>query len=223
MLGLKALEIVKRLRPEVKICFYGSKSRQTVQYEHEELGLLSVDACNALYNRCQVGLCLSSSNPSRIPFEMMAAGLPVVDLHLENNLYDMPDGALLLAHHTPEAIAAAVIRVLDDRELQKSMSEKGVAFMADRPLEAGYRQFLQAVDHIAEGRIPQCAPIPRSYRAEAVFGNAEIKRVSDAIVSEQAVYVEDGFLAKLKRNRFLRRNRLARGVWQFVKCMRGRA
>ena len=37
-----------------------------------DLGLVSPTACADLYRRCSVGLCVSSSNPSRIPFEMMS-------------------------------------------------------------------------------------------------------------------------------------------------------
>ena len=80
MLGIEALGIVKFLRPDVKIYLYGSNIKGNVWFEHENLGIIPLEKCNALYNKCEVGLCISSSNPSRIPFEMMAAGLPVVDL-----------------------------------------------------------------------------------------------------------------------------------------------
>ena len=62
---------------------------------------------------------MSASNPSRIPFEMMAAGLPVVELYKENNIYDMPDEGVLLARPTPEAIASAIIHLVDSEERKK--------------------------------------------------------------------------------------------------------
>ena len=78
VLGIEALGIVKFLRPDVKIYLYGSNIKGNVWFEHENLGIIPLEKCNALYNKCEVGLCISSSNPSRIPFEMMAAGLPVI-------------------------------------------------------------------------------------------------------------------------------------------------
>ena len=64
---------------------------------------------------------MSASNPSRIPFEMMASGLPVVELYRENNLYDFPNDGCLLADSTPEAIANALLTILDDKKLQHAI------------------------------------------------------------------------------------------------------
>ncbi|MCC6429210.1 MAG: glycosyltransferase family 4 protein [Phycisphaerales bacterium] len=151
-LGIEALGIVKHHMPDVKILLYGSKDRPQVWYDHEWHGLLDVRGCNELYNRAGVGLCISSSNPSRIPFEMMSAGLPVVDIHRENNLYDQPDSAVLLAGPRQEDIAAAIIEVLSDDARREHMAINGLKFMAHRSLEFGYMQFIQATERILAGR-----------------------------------------------------------------------
>ena len=91
---------------------------------------------------------MSASNPSRIPFEMMAAGLPVVDLYRENNLYDMPEQGVLLSQSTPESIAETVIRLVKDDKLRKKMSDYGTNYMSHRPLERGYQQFVEITDAI---------------------------------------------------------------------------
>lgn len=114
-IGLKALRIVKTLRPDIQIYLYGSNMPATFDFECQNLNIISIEKCNELYNRCKVGVCMSASNPSRIPFEMMAAGLPVVEMYKENNIYDMPDGGVLLARTTPEAIASAIIYLVDHR------------------------------------------------------------------------------------------------------------
>ena len=103
--------------PKVKIYLYGSSqsAKGSIWFEHEHLGLLKLYDCNELYNRCAVGLCLSSSNPSRIPFEMMAAGLPVVELWRENNLYDLSPKAVSLSDQTPESLAEGILRLLADQ------------------------------------------------------------------------------------------------------------
>ncbi len=114
-IGLKALRIVKTLRPDIQIYLYGSNMPATFDFECQNLNIIPIEKCNELYNRCKVGVCMSASNPSRIPFEMMAAGLPVVEMYKENNIYDMPDGGVLLARTTPEAIASAIIYLVDHR------------------------------------------------------------------------------------------------------------
>lgn len=156
MLGIEALWIVKNLMPEVKVYIYGSKVRGDIWFEHENLNVITPKECAELYNKCSVGLCISSSNPSRIPFEMMACGLPVVDIFRENNLYCMPDNAVLLAEPTPESIAGAIISIIKDSEKHKKMSLAGQKFMQYRNLEFGYSQFIEAVENILEkDKIPQ--------------------------------------------------------------------
>lgn len=176
-LGIDALGIVKHHRPDVKILLYGSKEQPAIWYEHEWHGLQSVEGCNRLYNRAQVGLCISSSNPSRIPFEMMSAGLPVVDIHRENNLYDQPDNCVSLAGTRADDIARAIIELLDDERRRASMTENGLRFMADRSLEHGYRQFIVATETILEEREHEFVPISRGvrrvyHRAAVVSGHA---------------------------------------------------
>ncbi|WP_156814482.1 glycosyltransferase family protein [Burkholderia lata] len=149
-LGIETLGIVKHVMPDVKIYLYGSRARTNVWFEHTDLGLLDLHECNALYNRSAVGFCISSSNPSRIPFEMMAAGLPVVELHRENTLYDLPENASLLCDQNPESLAEGLLTLLRDAPRRAEMGRAASAFMVDRPLEMGMRQFLQAVQEISE-------------------------------------------------------------------------
>lgn len=148
LMELKALQIVKIMKPEVKIYLYGSEKCMIENLDAIHLGVLSVSECNELYNRCMVGVCMSASNTSRIPFEMMAAGLPVVELYRENNLYDLPDGGVLLAEPNAEAIASAIIEILDNAKKREDMSKYGEEFMRGYPIELGYWQFAKCVEGI---------------------------------------------------------------------------
>ncbi len=190
-LGIDALGIVKHHRPDVKILLYGSKDRPEIWYDHEWHGLLDVEGCNAIYNRAQVGLCISSSNPSRIPFEMMSAGLPVVDIHRENNLYDQPDECVSLAGTRADDIARAIMDLLDDEARRSSMSENGLRFMADRSLEHGYRQFIVATEMILEGREHEFVPISRGVRP--VYRRPGV--VSSRAPGQPASIIEEGVRA----------------------------
>lgn len=121
-LGLEALAIVSYYRPDVKIVLYGSNSQSSINFPHENLGLISLEECAKLYNRSSVGLCISASNPSRIPFEMLMCGLPVVDLWRENNLYDFDDSCVVLAQGNAESIAYGILTLLDDRKKREAIS-----------------------------------------------------------------------------------------------------
>lgn len=214
VLGIEALGIVKFLRPDVKIYLYGSNIKGNVWFEHENLGIIPLEKCNALYNQCEVGLCISSSNPSRIPFEMMAAGLPVVDLYMENNFYDMPNEGVRLAHTTPESIAQALIEILDHPEKAAEMSEAGKRYMEDKDLEHGFEQFYAAVSDMAARREPaEPAVYDRSYTRPAVSADV----VMDEKLTEQSyappVIVDNSLFGRLKRIGFIRKSKLLRKLW----------
>lgn len=219
VLGIEALGIVKHLRPEVKIYLYGSKEKGHVWFEHDNLGIISIEECNNLYNKCKVGLCISSSNPSRIPFEMMAAGLPVVDLYMENNLYDMPDNGVMLAHHTPESIAEAIINILDNQELQETMKKYGLEYMEKKDLQDGYTQFYSAVEAIINDTIPDNNKIEISYRNNPVISDLfEFKQKYDMIPENMIVYNQrQSLIGKLKRNKYLRKSKIVRYIWAKIK------
>lgn len=153
-LGLEALGIVKHHMPEVKIYLYGCRQAGRVWFEHENLGLIDLESCNHLYNRCAVGLCISSTNPSRIPFEMMAAGLPVVEIYRDNTLYDFPEQAMLLCEQTPESLARGLMELLAAPDRRTAMGESGADFMRKRPIEHGLEQFRDAVDCLLRGDTP---------------------------------------------------------------------
>ncbi|MFD1139449.1 rhamnosyltransferase WsaF family glycosyltransferase [Paenibacillus urinalis] len=177
IIGIEALGIVKHFMPEVKIYLYGSKNKTNVWFEHTNLELISVEQCNDLYNSCSVGLCISSSNPSRIPFEMMASGLPVIDVYRENNLYDMPDGGVRLADPTPESIAKALMDVLSDEDQIKQMSDFGTEYMRDKTLEHGYRQFTDAVKQALSNEEFNYREYPKSYNNDPIIADAFMKKI----------------------------------------------
>ena len=133
-LGITALHILKILRPEITIYLYGSNDKSKHPFSHTNLGFLSVEDCNELYNKCILGVCLSASNPSRIPYEMLASGLPVIDLWGENTCYDYPDSSITLSKDTPLSIAMAIIDMLDDDTKRNALHKNALAFMAERDI-----------------------------------------------------------------------------------------
>ena len=180
-IGIRALLLVKALRPDVKIYLYGSDVDIKLDVEMENLHIMPIDKCNELYNKCKVGVCMSSSNPSRIPFEMMAAGLPVVDLYRENNLYDIPEDGVLLADTSPEAIATAIIKILDDDKLQQSMSKKGYEFMKNYPIEKGFEEFLNFVNNILDDKNITDSDVRQIYNKKPIMASKEVKDAMDII------------------------------------------
>ena len=197
---MKALRIVKALRPDVKIYLYGSNVVPgQINLDCTNLNIIPIDECNKLYNKCKVGVCMSASNPSRIPFEMMAASLPVVELYKENNIYDLPDEGVLLSRTTPEAIASAIIHLLDNPEECRKMSDFGTKYMKDYPLEKGFEQFLKAVDDMINTDYDSREPINPVYNKAPFEATEEAIKVAKTM--QNTPYVD----ARGSKYRFLRR------------------
>lgn len=187
-LALRALQLVQEIRPNTKIYFYGSTKRKIEGLKVDNLGEISVEDCNNLYNKCSVGLCMSASNPSRIPFEMMSAGLPVVELYLDNNIYDFPNGGVMLAEPNPEAIATALLKVLNDKTLQKNMSNTGQNFMKDYPIEKGYEEFLNFIEKITAGKaLKETGKIAPLYSDKPITASEKVLNISQKLPAIQGV------------------------------------
>ena len=204
-IGLSALKIVKAIKPDVKIYLYGSNTKNLVPFEAEKLGIIPIEECNKLYNKCKIGFCISASNPSRIPFEMMAAGLPVVEIYKENNLYDFPKGAIKLAEPTPEAIATCIIDLLDNEKELKKMSELGYNYMKDYPLEKGFEQFVEAVNNLFSNK-EITTNIKKTYDDEPYRASKEIKEQAKEILKSNNI-IASGGASRRKLRRFKRKSK----------------
>lgn len=142
-LGIEALRWLQARRPDVRIVLYGSAIKPPRGLRVEHRGLLRRWDCAALYREATVGLSLSVTNPSRVPFEMMACGCPVVELHRDSSVWDLPGEAMLLAQATPGALGSALLKVIEDTELRARMSKAGAVYMESRTEDRETRQFVQ--------------------------------------------------------------------------------
>jgi O-antigen biosynthesis protein len=150
-IGLMALEELHRRRPDVRIVLFGADDPPLTSFPYEQLGILSPAQLGTLYNEATVGLCLSLTNFSLMPKEMLACGLPCVELAgVSAESIFGADGPLQLAPLEPVALATAVEQLLDDPREWERRSEQGIEFVAAHTwdvatdeVEAGIRHALR--------------------------------------------------------------------------------
>ena len=139
----------RQVDPSTHIYIFGSSEKVDLDFEAEQLGILSDTKLADLYRRCSTGLCLSASNPSRIGFEMLACGLPVVELYRENNLYDFED-CVLLAEPSAGSISLALSSIVKDKDLQSKVSKAARSFMKKRSDKKEDESFARAIEAIVD-------------------------------------------------------------------------
>lgn len=132
-LGLLALAELHRRRPDIRIVLFGSIFPVQTSFPHTQLGVLDSVELSWLYSEATVGLSLSMTNFSLIPKEMMACGLPCVDLAgaSAESIFGKA-GPLELAELNPLAIADALERLLTDQDLWERRSEAGLAYVKNQ-------------------------------------------------------------------------------------------
>lgn len=138
-LGIEALEIVKKKHPEWEIVFYGSNSAdyQNVPFEFVNLGLVdTIENLGNLYRTASIGVAFSTTNPSLVPYEMMACGTAVVDLDFNNSVVSYESKKnISLAEPTKESVAKTIIKLIENKEKMQQQVENALLFCKKFPSE----------------------------------------------------------------------------------------
>lgn len=140
-LGLAALKAFHACwQQDVKITFFGSKNvdPKSVPFPFEYLSVVpTIDDLAALYSDADLGLVFSTTNPSLVPYEMMACGLPVVDLDRGDNIYNYGNrrDIAFLGDPRPEIMGRQMAELLMNKEQLRQRREKGLEFVAGFPSE----------------------------------------------------------------------------------------
>ncbi len=149
-LALMALREVIDARPDLRVLSFGSDVPIDMPFAHEHLGVLSHEQLSWLFSSATVGVVLSMTNYSLIPQEMLACGLPCVDLAgVSAEGVFGADGPVALAEPDPVALAGVIDRLLQDPPERERRSRAGLEFVAGRTwdvaaaqVEAGLREAL---------------------------------------------------------------------------------
>jgi O-antigen biosynthesis protein len=185
--AISALKLVKAAMPECNIYVYGSDIKANLGFPATQLGLVNnLVELNDLYNKCSVGLCVSMTNPSRIPYEMMAAGCVPVDIYRHNNLLDHTDDTVSLAYQSEASIALAILNLLCTEEKVLAKRRQSCADLsASRTLE-------WESDRIANLAAAQIAGLPFEpvyprclYQGRPIIAKSEQTQSVDAFCNHQ--------------------------------------
>lgn len=150
-LGLMALEEVKRRRPGLRVTLYGNNRAVAAPFAHQNLGVATPARLARLYNEATVGLSLSLTNYSLIPLEMMACGLPVVELSGRacESVFGEDDSLISLSRPDVVEIADRIIELIEDRDLHAARSAAGLQFARENDWEKSTARVVEILERLA--------------------------------------------------------------------------
>ncbi len=116
-LGLLALEELSRRGHAFFVDFFGADEViETADYPFIVHGVRKPSELASLYAEATIGVVFSATNYSLVPQEMMASGLPLVELDVESTQAIYPEGIVTPAAVDPVRIADAMEALLFDPE-----------------------------------------------------------------------------------------------------------
>lgn len=195
-LGFLALEELSKLGVDFHVNFFGSGHEIPHQnYSFTNFGVVSEKDLAKIYQSSDVGIVFSATNYSLVPQEMMAAGLPVVELNTESTRRIYPDNAAALAGPHPSDIAQRIFDLINDRERRDQQSKAALEWVRQFSWGSFARDFERALIERLMERNPvnqMASPALHKERPKAsviiptLNGGDLFKKVVGAVQSQQA-------------------------------------
>ena len=178
-LALASLALLKERRPEVQVVLFGSYSPAETGIDHVDLGVVGPERLAELYRRSTVGVVFSLTTHSLVAHEMMASGLPVVELAGDNVSSALGESGEVVeqAEPDPVSVAAAIEALIDQPGRGRAMARRAREFVEARDwnragdqLEGALRSFLE------RPRDPAASFSARGTRVSATLGGRVYER-----------------------------------------------
>jgi glycosyltransferase involved in cell wall biosynthesis len=108
-------------------------------------GVMNANELGQLYRTCDIGICFSATNYSLVPQEMMACGLPVIELNVPSTRRIFPEEVITLAGPHPIQIALDIKGLLHDSARRQRQREKALSWVAQFSWASAARSIYEAL------------------------------------------------------------------------------
>ena len=143
-LGVEALNLVHRSAPDVEIVMFGAHRLREfpIPFPYVNLGIASEEELAELYSGATMGLVLSYTNCSLVPFEMMASHCPVVAIDTDPVRWFQRDGVnAVVTSPEPRSLAQGMLTLLEDQALRQRIVANAYHDVQDLSWERSMQQF----------------------------------------------------------------------------------
>ncbi len=151
-LAFLALEQLAGSGTEFAVDFFGAPLEfNSAGFEFVDHGVASQEELARIFQKADIGLVFSATNYSLVPQEMMACGLPIVELDGDSTRAIFPADTVTLAEPHPVAIANAIQSLIDDKGARDSQAKAALEWVSQFSWAASADLVEQAIrDRLAE-------------------------------------------------------------------------
>ncbi|KAA0678252.1 glycosyltransferase [Roseomonas genomospecies 6] len=160
--GLLALQILAERGVAFHVDLYGgTEEYREAPFPCTNHGVLDAHELAELYRQTDIGVCFSSTNYSLVPQEMMACGLPVVEVDTESTRAIFENDTVTLCAPHPVAIADQIEALLADPQRRRTQATAAAEWVSRFSWEQSARMVEAAfVERIAERGFPRLPATP---------------------------------------------------------------
>lgn len=133
---------------EPEILIFGLDRRVRVPVGRN-LGRLRVDRLAELYKSCDLGIVASMTNVSLVPYEMIACGLPVVDLAEGSGLSFFDEGSVIFSTCLPVDLVSRITYYIDHQDELNNIIRKAQQSIRERTWERSALQLMERIRAVA--------------------------------------------------------------------------
>ncbi len=132
-LGFMALETLATRDISFHVHFFGADSIgfDEAPFPATDHGVLSPQGLADLYRDCDLGVVFSATNYSLVPQEMMACGIPVVELDGESTRAVFPQDVVTLVEPRPVKIADSIEALIKDAAARRRQAAVALEWVAE--------------------------------------------------------------------------------------------
>lgn len=134
-MGIRALSNLYKKDPSIKISLFGSNEpvEKYIDFPFKNLKVLSREQLVDLYNKADIGLIFSTTNPSLLIFEAMACGLPVIDLDVNDTKERHNQYPAFIVKPRIDDIMNGIIYLFENPLIREELSNKSIDFTQSLP------------------------------------------------------------------------------------------
>lgn len=138
--GLSILLNVIKSNPNINIYVFGEIIDQPLPEQFKQFGKITdLNKIAELYSKGSLGLSFSTTNPSLIPFEMLACGLPVIDLDLGMTSNDFEGcNALIKLEPNEVLISNYILNLINDVNKLNVLRKTAIEWASTLPCEEDF-------------------------------------------------------------------------------------